>query len=160
MLLARNLAGKKFVDVSSISGDVFERLWAARGLATGDLNNDGLLDAVVTENNGPAHILMNETKTGNHWIGFKLVGHRSNRDGIGAVIRIATSQGSQWDTVTTASSYLSSSDVRAHFGLGPDTEAATVEIRWPSGIVQHLAHVEGGRYVRIDEPDRSSRPAQ
>jgi enediyne biosynthesis protein E4 len=156
MLLARNLAGKRFVDVSSISGDVFQHAWAARGMAVGDMNNDGLLDAVVTENNGPAHILMNETKTSNHWIGFKLVGHRSNRDGIGAVIRITTSQGPQWYTITTASSYLSSSDVRAHFGLGEDTEATTVEIRWPSGIVQRLSHVKGDRYARIDEADHSS----
>jgi enediyne biosynthesis protein E4 len=154
MLLARNLDGKRFVDVSSISGPVFQDRWAARGMAIGDLNNDGLMDAVVTENNGPAHIVMNETKTGNHWIGFKLVGHASNRDGIGAVIRITTSQGPQWTTVTTASSYLSSSDVRAHFGLGSDTKASTVEIRWPSGIVQHLADVEGGQYVQVDEPAR------
>jgi enediyne biosynthesis protein E4 len=152
MLLARNLGGKKFVDVSSISGPVFQDHWAARGMAIGDINNDGLVDAVVTENNGPAHIVMNETRTANHWIGFRLVGHTSNRDGIGAVIRVTTSQGSQWSTITTASSYLSSSDVRAHFGLGSDTKAATVEIHWPSGIVQHLAAVEGGRYVRVDEP--------
>ncbi|HTW47269.1 MAG TPA: CRTAC1 family protein [Acidobacteriaceae bacterium] len=156
MLLARNIGGKRFVDVSAISGPVFQDRWAARGMAIGDLNNDGLVDAVVTENNGPAHIVMNETKTSNHWIGFKLVGHISNRDGIGAVIRVTTSQGSQWYTVTTASSYLSSSDVRAHFGLGSDTKAATVEIRWPSGIVQHLADVEGGRYVQVDEPDGPS----
>jgi enediyne biosynthesis protein E4 len=152
MLLARNIGGKRFVDVSAISGPVFQNRWAARGLAIGDINNDGLVDAVVTENGGPAHIVMNEAKTANHWIGFKLVGHTSNRDGIGAVIRITTSQGSQWTTVTTASSYLSSSDVRAHFGLGSDTKAATVEIRWPSGIVQHLTDAEGGRYVRVDEP--------
>jgi enediyne biosynthesis protein E4 len=154
MLLARNISGKRFVDVSAISGPVFQNRWAARGMAIGDIHNNGLLDAVVTENNGPAHIVMNETKTANHWIGFKLVGHTSNRDGIGAVIRITTSHGSQWTTVTTASSYLSSSDVRAHFGLGNDTRAASVEIRWPSGIVQHLADVEGGRYVQVDEPAR------
>jgi enediyne biosynthesis protein E4 len=152
MLLARNIGGKRFVDVSAISGPVFQNRWAARGMAIGDINNDGLVDAVVTENDGPAHIVMNETKTANHWIGFKLVGHTSNRDGIGAVIRITTSQGSQWATVTTASSYLSSSDVRAHFGLGTDTKATTVEIRWPSGILQHLTDVEGGRYVQVDEP--------
>jgi hypothetical protein len=156
MMLARNIGGKRFVDVTSISGEAFQQRWAARGMAIGDINNDGLVDAVVTENNGPAHILMNETKAGNHWIGFKLVGHKSNRDGIGAVIHITTSQGPQWYTVTTASSYLSSSDVRAHFGLGGDTEAETVEIRWPSGIVQHLSHVGGGRYVRIDEPVSAS----
>ena len=155
MLLARNLAGKKFVDVSGLSGEVFQQRWAARGMAVGDLNNDGLLDAVVTENAGPAHVILNETRSSNHWIGFKLAGHRSNRDGIGAVIRISTTQGPQWATVTTASSYMSSSDVRAHFGLGQDAEAGSVEIRWPSGTVQRLEHVRGDRYVQVDEPSEA-----
>jgi hypothetical protein len=95
---------------------------------------------------------MNYTHTANHWIGFKLVGHKSNRDGIGAVIRINTSSGSQWYTVTTASSYLSSGDVRAHFGLGRDVAVKSVEIRWPSGIVQILKDVPGGSYLIVDEP--------
>ena len=120
-LLLRNIAGKRFVNVGPVSGGLFQQRWVGRGLAIGDIDNDGRLDAVVTENGGPAHILMNRTKTTNHWIGFKLVGHKSNRDGIGAVIRIDTSGGSQWYTVTTGSSYLSASDVRAHFGLGADT---------------------------------------
>jgi hypothetical protein len=110
------------------------------------------MDAVITENGGPAHILMNRTRTANHWIGFKLSGHTSNRDGIGAVIRVETAKGSQWATVTTTSSYLSASDVRAHFGLGSETTAKTVEIRWPSGIRQTLEDVQGDRYVHVDEP--------
>jgi hypothetical protein len=156
MLLARNLDGKRFIDVSSVSGPIFQQRWAARGMALGDINNDGLVDAVVTENAGPAHVILNRTKTANHWIGFKLIGHKSNRDGIGAVIRITTSRGPQWATVTTASSYLSSSDVRAHFGLGTETAAATVDIRWPSGLSQHLDHLAGDRYVRIEEPSSSA----
>ncbi|HTV15358.1 MAG TPA: CRTAC1 family protein [Acidobacteriaceae bacterium] len=151
-LLMRNLGGKKFVNIGPISGDVFTQRWVGRGLAIGDIDNDGRVDAVITENGGPAHILMNRTPTANHWLGFKLVGHKSNRDGIGAVIRVETSKGSQWVTVTTSSSYLSSSDVRAHFGLGADTHAKTVEIRWPSGIVQTLANVTGDRYLRVEEP--------
>jgi enediyne biosynthesis protein E4 len=150
-LLLRNLNGKKFVDVGPVSNDVFRDRWVGRGLAIGDIDNDGRVDAVITENGGPAHILMNRTRTANHWIGFKLVGHKSNRDGIGAVIRIDTSHGSQWDTVTTASSYLSASDVRAHFGIGADRSVKTVEIRWPSGIVQTLKDVPGGQYLRVDE---------
>jgi hypothetical protein len=95
---------------------------------------------------------MNRTQTGNHWIGFKLVGHRSNRDGIGAAIKIETGDGPQWYTVTTASSYLSSGDVRAHFGLGKDNEVRNAQIRWPSGVVQTLRDLKSDRYLTVDEP--------
>jgi enediyne biosynthesis protein E4 len=156
-MLLRNLGGKKFADVGAVSNDVFRARWVGRGMAIGDIDNDGRMDAVITENGGPAHILMNRTKTANHWIGFRLVGHKSNRDGIGAVIRIDTSKGSQWETVTTSSSYLSASDVRAHFGLGSDTQVKTAEIRWPSGIVQTLRNVPGGQYLRVDEPNSADR---
>lgn len=152
ILLTRNLAGKKFADVASISGDVFQQRWVGRGLASGDINNDGLVDVVVTENGGPAHLLINETRTANHWLGLSLTGHKSNRDAIGAVVKVVTSRGSQWGTVTTSSSYLSSSDKRLNFGLGADETAQTVEIRWPSGIVQTLKDVHGDRYLKIDEP--------
>jgi hypothetical protein len=96
-------------------------------------------------------VLMNRTPTGNHWVGFKLVGHRSNRDGIGAVIKIETAAGPQWYTVTTSSSYLSSGDVRAHFGLGKEAAVRSVEIRWPSGIVQTLRDVKADRYLTVEE---------
>jgi hypothetical protein len=135
-----------------MSGDVFTKRWVGRGMAIGDINNDGLLDAVVTENGGPAHVLLNETKTTNHWLGIKLVGHKSNRDGIGATIKITTSAGPQWETVTTSVGYLSSGDPRVHFGLGKDVSAQSVEIHWPSGIVQTLKDVKGDEYVTVDEP--------
>lgn len=151
VMLLRNVDGKKFVDVRAASGPVFQQAWVGRGMAVGDIDNDGRMDAVITENGGPAHVLMNRTSTPNHWLGIKLVGHTSNRDGIGAAIRMDTSKGSQWYTVTTASSYLSSGDVRAHFGLGVDAQAKILEIRWPSGIVQRLEHAPGDRYLTVDE---------
>ena len=151
MLLAHN-TGKGFVDVSARSGDVFHQAWVGRGMAIGDIDNDGRVDAVVTTNDGPAYILRNETATGNHWLTLSLVGHRSNRDGIGAVIKITTSRGPQYVTVTTAGSYLSSNDKRAHFGLGGDSAAKSVEIRWPSGIVQTLNDVRGDQILTVHEP--------
>ena len=151
MLLARN-TGKGFVDVSSNSGQIFHEAWVGRGMAIGDIYNDGKIDAIVTTNAGTAHLLRNKTETGNHWLTLKLVGHKSNRDGIGAVVKLVTSHGPQWVTVTTASGYLSSSDPRAHFGLGPDVAAKSVEIRWPSGIVQKLSDVSGDRMIQVDEP--------
>jgi enediyne biosynthesis protein E4 len=162
-MLLRNIGGKRFVNAGSISGDLFRRKWVGRGLAIGDIDNDGRLDVVISENGGPAHILMNRTRTDHHWIGFKLIGRKSNRDGIGAVIRMETSAGSQWHTVTTTSSYLSASDVRANFGLGSDTQAKKIEIRWPSGIVQTLSGVTGDRYIKVEEPvdmhsDKGNRP--
>jgi hypothetical protein len=150
MLLARN-TGHGFMDVSA-SGSVFRQPWVARGMAVGDLDNDGRLDAVVTTNDGPVHILHNETATRNHWILLKLVGHKSNRDAIGAEVTLVTSSGSQYATVSTASSYLSASDKRVHFGLGQENVAQKIEIRWPSGIRQTLKDIPADQIIQIDEP--------
>jgi len=151
MLLARNEHGR-FVDVSAGSGDVFHEAWVGRGLAIGDLDNDGRIDAVVTTNGGAAHILHNVTDTSNHWITLRLVGHKSNRDGIGSVVKVTTQDGSQWATVTTSGSYLSASDPRVHFGLGNNSTIASIEVTWPSGVVQTLHEVKSDRQIQVDEP--------
>jgi len=151
-LLLRNERGKKFVDVSAASGDVFHQDWAARGLAVGDINNDGKLDAVVTSNDGPAGVLLNQTDTPNHWITLNLVGMKSNRDAIGAQVRISTPAGDQFATVTTTSSYQSSGDKRLHFGLGSADSIREIEIRWPSGIRQILQGQTTDRILTITEP--------
>jgi enediyne biosynthesis protein E4 len=160
MLIAHN-NGKGFVDVSKESGEVFSQPWVARGLAIGDINNDGRVDAVVTTNDGPAYILRNDTPSENHWLLLKLVGHRSNRDAIGAEVKVTTKKGSQYATVTTAGSYLSSSDKRVHFGLGKEAAVTSIEIRWPSGITQTLKDVRADQILQIDEPVNtpSSTPA-
>jgi hypothetical protein len=151
MLLARNVGGN-FTDVSARSGAIFQKPLAARGLATGDIDNDGLIDAVVATNDGQAYILRNETKSGSHWLSLKLRGHKSNRDGIGAEVKVVTAKGAQYTTVTTASSYLSSSDKRAHFGLGAEQKIQAIEIRWPSGIQQVLKDVAADREIAVEEP--------
>ena len=151
MMLARN-TGKKFVDVSGISGDIFHEAWVGRAMAIGDIDNDGRIDAVVTTNGGPPHILLNQTPTTNHWITLHLTGHKSNRDGIGALVKLSTAQGSQWVTATTSSSYLSASDPRVHFGMGDSAVASSIEIHWPSGIIQTLTNVKGDQQIQVDEP--------
>jgi hypothetical protein len=151
MLLMHN-DGKHFVDVSGASGEVFHEAWVGRGLATGDIWNNGQVDVVVTTNGGPAYLLRNQTPTHNHWLDIRLAGHKSNRDGIGAEIKLTTSGGTQLITVSTAGSYLSANDRRAHFGLGSDAAAQTIDIRWPSGTVQTLKNVRGDRVLVVDEP--------
>jgi hypothetical protein len=120
-------------------------------MAIGDIDNDGRVDAVVLENDGPVHILHNETETQNHWLTLNLVGHKSNRDAIGAAVKIITAQGEQHATVSTCGSYLSSSDKRLHFGLGLQSAVKEVAIRWPSGISQTLHDVKGDQILRVDE---------
>jgi enediyne biosynthesis protein E4 len=157
MLLARN-TGHGFVDVSGESGKVFRQAWVARGMAVGDLDNDGRMDAVVTTNDGPMHILHNETSTQNHWILLKLVGHKSNRDAIGTSVTVATRSGSQYATVSTAGSYLSASDKRVHFGLGQEKTVDKIEVRWLSGINQILKNIPADQILQIDEPPSPSTP--
>jgi hypothetical protein len=152
MMLLHN-EGQRFTDVSSASGDVFHQAWVGRGMAIGDLDNDGRIDAVVTTNGGEAHVLHNETATSNHWLTLKLVGHASNRDGIGAVVKVMTAAGTQWVTCTTSSSYLSSSDPRVHFGLGAALKADSVEIEWASGRRQALKNIPVDQIVTVDEPE-------
>jgi hypothetical protein len=151
MLLLRN-TGTGFVDVSAQSGLVFQQRWLGRGLAVGDIDNDGRVDVVVSTNDGPAHIIHNETPTANHWLTLNLIGHKSNRDAIGAELKLTTTKGSQFATVTTTGSYLSSSDKRVHFGLGPETTAQSIEIRWPSGLQQKLTNIRADQILQIDEP--------
>jgi len=144
------------VDVSSQSGEVFQQKWAARGMAIGDIDNDGKTDVVVTENDGPAWILRNQTPTANHWITLKLVGMKSNKDGIGARIKLTTAAGDQYATVTTAGSYQSSSDKRVHFGLGSANTVMQIEIRWPSGIIQVLKNPQIDQIFTVTEAGSAS----
>jgi hypothetical protein len=147
LLLARN-TGHGFVQVPG-----FDQAWVARGLAIGDLDNDGLLDAVITTNDGPAYVLRNTTPSANHWLTLSLIGHKSNRDAIGAVVKLVSKSATQFATISTAGSYLSSSDKRAHFGLGPDTLADRIEIQWPSGAKQVLTQVKANQILTVQEPE-------
>jgi enediyne biosynthesis protein E4 len=122
-----------------------------RGAAFGDFDNHGRIDAVVSRIGEKPLFLRNVSGAGNHWLGLKLVGHRSNRDGIGAWIKVQTAAGAQWNQVTTAVGYASASDVRVHFGLGVAARA-TVEIHWPSGVTQPLGEVSADRYLTVKEP--------
>jgi enediyne biosynthesis protein E4 len=156
-LLLHNEAGKKFLDVSAQSGAVFKEKWAARGLAVGDLSNSGALDVVISTNNGPAYVLRNQGGNRNHWLTLQLEGRKSNRDGIGAEIKIVSASGaSQYGTVSTSGSYLSACDRRVHFGLGADTAVKSIEIRWPSGIWQRLENVTANQILNVVEPAQGS----
>lgn len=148
----RNLGNGKFADVSATAGPDFQVEAAHRGVAFGDLDNDGRVDMVVSVLNGPAEIFHNITENGNHWILLKLVGTKSNRMGIGAQIGITTADGKkQWNEVTTAVGYASSSDPRVHFGLGKNEKISEIQIRWPSGITQILKDVAADRVLTIEE---------
>jgi hypothetical protein len=147
-----NLKNRRFADVSSMAGAVFAQKGVHRGAAFGDLDNDGRIDVVVSELNGPLRVLHNVSPEVNHWLVIKTVGTRSNRDGIGAQIKIVTAEGTQYNQVTTAVGYASSSDVRAHFGLGKQTVVQQMEILWPSGVRQSLRNVKADQVLTVREP--------
>lgn len=125
-----------------------------RGCALGDLNGDGRVDVVATALSAGAEIWMNDSKNNNHWLDIALRGTKSNRDGIGATIKVVTKNETQFNHMTTSVCYASSSDGPVHFGLGPDKVADTIEIRWPSGRIQVLQQVSGDRILQVIEPTR------
>jgi len=148
----RNLENGKFQEVSAAAGPDFQLEAAHRGAAFGDLDNDGRVDVVVSVLGGQVKLFHNISDTGNHWVLLKLVGTKSNRMGIGAQIHITTEDGrSQWNEVTTAVGYASSSDSRVHFGLGKNQRIKDLEIRWPSGIKQTLHDLAVDRILTIEE---------
>jgi enediyne biosynthesis protein E4 len=107
-------------------------------LAIGDLWNDGKLSAVVSNMSAPPSLLVNDIRTPNHWIAIRTVGTKSNRDGIGARISVKAGNRILVDEVRSGSSYVSNNDMRVHFGLGSASQVDWVEIRWPSGLTEHL----------------------
>lgn len=156
----RNIEGKSFVDVSDQMGPAFAILGFQRGAAFGDLNNDGFMDIVVTSIGQKPRILMNNALNGNHWLLFDLRGHRSNRDGIGARIKVVTGSGrALYNHATTSVGLMSSSDRRVHFGLAKETSIRNVEIRWPSGIVQNLGPITVDQIVKVEEPVENIQPS-
>jgi hypothetical protein len=153
LLLMHNRNGK-FEDVSRQSGPPFQMPLAARGAAFGDLNNDGFLDVAINCNDGPALIILNSGGNGNHWLLMNLRGTRSNRDAIGAHIRMVGASGrEQFGYASTAASYASSSDKRVHFGLGDDASARLVEITWPSGTVQRFENIKANQIWSVKESE-------
>ncbi len=148
--LFHNEGRGQFRDVAALVGKSFATPKVARGCAYGDYDNDGDLDVLITTNNGPAYLYRNDVRP-NHSIRFRAVGKRSNRDAIGANIRIWTPEGMRWLTVKSGSSYLSQSDRSATFGLGPFRSIERALIEWPSGLKQELGKLEGDRTYVVEE---------
>ncbi len=144
-----------FTDFSKQAGPTFQQVGHHRGAAFGDFDGDGRIDVVVTRLDGPAELFRNISPVPDHWLGLRLVGKRSNRDGIGARIHVVGASGrEQYNEVTTSVGFACSSDRVAHFGLGKDAAVRLLEIFWPSGTHQQLSHVSVDRVVTVEEPAR------
>jgi hypothetical protein len=151
--LFRNLGNRTFDEIASVSGLNDLSLESRRGTAFGDVDNDGNLDVVVFNANGPPSLFLNETSNKNHRVLFRLIGTKSNRLAIGARITVVTRGVTQVDEVRGGGSYNSTNDTRLHFGLGGDAVMNEVQVRWPSGLTQRFVDVMGDAIYEIKEGD-------
>ncbi|MGH9160318.1 MAG: CRTAC1 family protein [Vicinamibacteraceae bacterium] len=150
-LLHRNDGGR-FTDISAQAGPGLDIARVSRGLAVGDYNNDGALDVAISNLGGRPVLLRNASSAGRHWLLVEARGRRSNRFGLGASVRVETAQGVQVRAINNTASYLSSNDIRLHFGLGDERRIKKIEVRWPSGAVQVLEGIEADQILRVEEP--------
>ena len=142
-ILYHNNGDGKFTDISATAGPGITQPISSRGLAIGDLWNDGRISAVVSNMNAPPSLLVNQVRTPNHWVAFRTIGAKSNRDGIGARIRMKAGARTFIDEVRSGSSFISNNDMRVHFGLGAGAASKIdwVEVRWPSGLLEKFENV-------------------
>lgn len=150
-LLFHNNGHGGFDDTTASAGPDLLKPVVGRGAAYADFDHDGDLDVLVTENAGPARLLRNESSNSNHWLNVRLVGHQSNRSALGAVVRIQSASGKQWQVVHSGSSYCSQSDLALTFGLKQDARVTNVSVDWPSGKKQSFENIPANRSIVIDE---------
>ena len=150
-LLQMNQKDGTFCDASDEAGPALMERRVSRGLAVGDLFNDGNMDVVVEDLDGKPMILRNHGVPGNHWVSFELDGTKSNRAALNARIRIVAGGMTQTSEIHSGGSYLSQNDLRVHFGLGTATKIDTIEIRWPSGLVERLTDLAADRFYNVLE---------
>jgi hypothetical protein len=148
--LFRNLGGGKFTEVTDQMGKSLATPKVARSAAYGDIDNDGFPEVLLTTNSGPAYLYHSEGGT-NHSVRIKLVGTKSNRDGIGAVVRLYAGNDRQWKMLRSGSSYLAAHELLLTFGLAAHAKADQVEIQWPSGQVDKLSNVNAGQTITVQE---------
>jgi enediyne biosynthesis protein E4 len=165
-LVFRNLGARRFEHVTPALGADFSRPIVARGAAYADYDHDGDLDVALTTNHGPAYLYRNDGGNRHHWIAVRARGTKSNRDGIGAIVRVASGEARQWQMVRSGSSYASQSDLTLTFGLGANPAPVAVEVEWPSGARERIANVptrqsivvEEGRGLVTPRPQTSPKP--
>jgi hypothetical protein len=150
-LLFQNANGRRFAEVSRQSGPGFAAQTVGRTLLAGDIDNDGDVDLVVTNNGGPVEVLRNNAGRERHALVVRVAGVRSNRNGIGARITLTAQGRAQMREVKSGSSYLGQNDLRVHFGLGDATRVERIDVRWPTGDVETLRDVVADQIVTVTE---------
>lgn len=150
-VLSMNQKDGTFCDASTQAGPAIMEKWASRGLAVGDLFNNGQMDAVIGDIDGAPMLLKNEGVPGHHWVSFELAGTKSNRLAIGARLKLVAGGMTQTDEIHSGGSYLSQNDLRVHFGLGSATKIDSLEIRWPSGHVDTITNLAADKFYSVLE---------
>ena len=147
----RGLGDWKFEDVSRAAGAFFEVKSVGRGAAFADYDNDGRMDAFIVNLGSPAFLLHNVSPGGNHWISVKLVGRKSNRDGIGAQVEVVSAGVRRQRERVAGSGYLSQDDPRLHFGLGAAVKVERLTVTWPSGTKQTIENPPADSVITVEE---------